>query len=194
MRRLSWRALSLSSRIRSGVLFADPFAIPASSVLAYGKSRSGRLAAGLARSRRRSPHFYDFRRDSARERGLTPPSDDLYRSRRVLCTPRLRATPIYRGYWTPHPTDEGMSRMYEPDQASDEPDHPMQKGVQAGDDRIQAIEKGSCRLNERLPPVKEAISGLESRARGGREIDLWMVSRLSDPHGGKIRWLGSQYP
>ena len=61
------------------MLFADPFAIPASSVLAYGSPTarlrevgSGRLAAGLAWSRRKSPHFLvsvhsfaDYRRQSS---------------------------------------------------------------------------------------------------------------------------------
>jgi len=39
------------------VLFADSFAIPAASVLAYGRTLRA-LAAGLARSRRKSPGFY----------------------------------------------------------------------------------------------------------------------------------------
>jgi hypothetical protein len=38
------------------VLFADSFAIPASSVLAY-RSTLRALATGLARSRRKSPRF-----------------------------------------------------------------------------------------------------------------------------------------
>jgi hypothetical protein len=42
---------------RSTVLFVDPFAIPAAIVLAYG-SRLRALATGLARFRRKSPHFY----------------------------------------------------------------------------------------------------------------------------------------
>lgn len=42
-------------RTRSAVLFADPFAIQASGVLAYGESGSGRLAPGRARARRKLP-------------------------------------------------------------------------------------------------------------------------------------------